>query len=455
MRYIGFIIFSLFIFIGCKSKEKNTRTFLPKPSWIVRTPVSNNYYVGIFGSPKTTSDFRSAAKKGALDNLSSEISVKISGESVLHSLEKNGVFDQEFKQNIKISTQNNLEGYELVSTWEGANEYWVYYRLSKSEYARLIKAKLDAALNKAKDQYRRAKAMHKLGNYSQSFKFCVQALESISSHLDKPLITQFEGEEIYFATEVISFLQNIMNELSIIPSFKYKTLKLGDKLSGTKVYVNVIGKSNKVASDIPIRSEYKALLTRSLRVRTNDLGQAALDFGIINQSKKNQTITTKIDFKSLAAESTKMRLVLSLLKHLPIKKTKMFLTVNPPKVYIISKEKEFGNIIKSKLESGVKQILISKGFEMSNSKKNADLILIIKGNTVESGDLRGAKIVLFNGNIEVYRKSDNSLVFSEVIKEEKGLQLNAKRASIDAYNKANNFVKRRIIPKLANQYFSF
>ena len=455
MRYIGFIIFSLFIFIGCKSKEKNTRTFLPKPSWIARTPVNNNYYVGIFGSPKTTSDFRSAAKKGALDNLSSEISVKISGESVLHSLEKNGVFDQEFKQNIKISTQNNLEGYELVSTWEGANEYWVYYRLSKSEYARLIKAKLDAALNKAKDQYRRAKAMHQLGNYSQSFKFCVQALESISSHLDKPLITQFEGEEIYFATEVISFLQNIMNELSIIPSFKYKTLKLGDELSGTKVYVNVTGKSNKVTSDIPIRSEYKALLTRSLRVRTNDLGQAALDFGIINQSKKNQTITTKIDFKSLAAESTKMRLVLALLKHLPIKKTKMFLTVNPPKVYIISKEKEFGNIIKSKLESGVKQILISKGFEMSNSKKNADLILIIKGNTVESGDLRGAKIVLFNGNIEVYRKSDNSLVFSEAIKEGKGLQLNAKRASIDAYNKANNFVKRRIIPKLANQYFSF
>ena len=455
MMRTGIIIFSLFILIGCKSTEENTRTFLPEPSWIASTPVSNSYYVGIFGSPKTTSDFRSAAKKGALDNLSSEISVNISGESVLHSLEKNGVFDQEFKQNIKISTQKNLEGYELVSTWEGANEYWVYYRLSKSEYARLIKAKLDAALNKAKDQFERAKAMHELANYSQSFKFCVQALESVSNYLDKPLVTQFEGKEIYFATEVMSYLQNIMNELAIIPSFKNKTLRLGDELSGTKVYVNIIGKSSKVIRDIPIKSEYKALLTRRLRSKTSDLGQARLDFGIINQSKKNQTITTEIDFKRLAAESTKIRLVLALLKHLPIKQTKMFLTVNPPRVYIVSKEKEFGNIIKSKLESGIKQMLISKGFEMSNSKKHTDLILIIKGNTFESGKLRGAKIVLFNGDIEVYRKSDNSLVFSEVIKEGKGLQLDAKRASSDAYNKANNYVKRRIIPKLANQYFSF
>ena len=93
MRRFGIIIFSIFILISCKSTEKNTKQFLPEPSWIGSTPANPSYYVGIFGSPKTTTDYRSAAKKGALDNLSSEISVNISGESVLHSLEKNGVFD--------------------------------------------------------------------------------------------------------------------------------------------------------------------------------------------------------------------------------------------------------------------------------------------------------------------------------------------------------------------------
>jgi len=42
-----------------------------------------------------------------------------------------------------------------------------------------------------------------------------------------------------------------------------------------------------------------------------------------------------------------------------------------------------------------------------------------------------------------------------VIREEKGVQLDLKRASDDAYSKAGDYVKRRIIPKLANKYFSF
>jgi hypothetical protein len=456
MKRLGIIIFSLFVLISCKSTEKkNTRQFLPEPSWIGSTPTNPNYYIGIFGSPKTTSDFRSAAKKGALDNLSSEISVTISGESVLHSLEKNGVFDQEFKQNIKISTQKNLEGYELVSTWEGQTEYWVYYRLSKAEYARLIKEKLDAALNNAKDQFRRAKIKYTESDYSQAFKLCVQSLESVSTYLDKPLITQFEGKEVHFATEVMSFVQGISDELTIIPSFKSKTFKLGDELSGREIFVSITGKSKKVINGIPVKSEYKALLSKKLRTKTDITGKAKLDFGIINQSNKSQTITTKIDFVRMAEESTKMRIVLALLKHLPNKEAKVSLTVNPPKVFIVSKEQELGKKIKSKLTDVVKQSLISKGFGISNSKRNADLILVITGNTVASGQARGAYVVFFKGNIEVYKKSDNSLVFSEVIKEEKGMQLDAKRASDDAYNKANNFVKRRIIPKLSNQYFSF
>ena len=48
---------------------------------------------------------------------------------------------------------------------------------------------------------------------------------SVSSYLDKPLVTEFEGKEIHFATEVMSFIQLITDELSIVPSFKNKTLK--------------------------------------------------------------------------------------------------------------------------------------------------------------------------------------------------------------------------------------
>jgi len=46
-------------------------------------------------------------------------------------------------------------------------------------------------------------------------------------------------------------------------------------------------------------------------------------------------------------------------------------------------------------------------------------------------------------------------VFSKVIPPTKGLQLSRSKASIDAYSKADVYVKRRLIPKLTNQYFAF
>jgi len=237
--------------------------------------------------------------------------------------------------------------------------------------------------------------------------------------------------------------------------FKTKSVKLGEELSGKDVYVHVKGKDTNLVTGIPVISEYQALLNKKIRLKTDVNGKAALNFGTINQSQMNQTIITEIDFDQLSEESTRDRMVLALLKYLPTKSCKSTLTVYPPKIYIVSKEKELGKGVKSNLEGGIKQALISKGFEVTTYKDNADLILVINGNTEDAGINREAHLVFFKGNIEVYQRSDNRLVFSEVIREEKGVQLDLKRASDDAYSKAGDYVKRRIIPKLANKYFSF
>jgi hypothetical protein len=60
-----------------------------------------------------------------------------------------------------------------------------------------------------------------------------------------------------------------------------------------------------------------------------------------------------------------------------------------------------------------------------------------------------------NGVVQVTHVKTGSIVFSEIIKPMKGLQLSKKNASKDAYSKAESYMKRRVVPKLANQYFSF
>ena len=36
-----------------------------------------------------------------------------------------------------MESQKDLEGYDLVSTWEDEKEYWLYYKLSKSKWAEI------------------------------------------------------------------------------------------------------------------------------------------------------------------------------------------------------------------------------------------------------------------------------------------------------------------------------
>lgn len=455
MQRILFLLSIVLVLSGCKSTQKSSRTFEPEPSWVTKSPITSGYYIGVFGVQKSNPNYRAAAKKGALDNLSSEISVNISGESFLHTIEKNGDLSQEFQQNVKVSSKENIEGYELIGNWDGETEYWVYYRLSKSKHAALKKEKLDAAMNMSKELFSRAKLKHNESDYHQSFLLCIQSLEAVSEYFDKPLKTSFEGKEIYLATEVFSFLQQMVSEVKLVSPFQNKTVKLGAELNGKSIYVDVIGKNKKPLVSIPLKAEYKALFMKKFRVSSNEKGRAELNIGKINQSQKIQTIITKVDFKRLAEEVTKDRLVLALTKYLPSTEVKATLTVQPPKVFVVSKEKEFDKSVDSKLSSTVKQSLISKGFEVAGSRSSADLILYINGNTENGGVNRGVYTVFFRGNIEVFQKVDNQIVFSEAFQEEKSLQIDRNRASDAAYVKAGSFLKRRLIPKLANQYFSF
>ena len=66
-----------------------------------------------------------------------------------------------------------------------------------------------------------------------------------------------------------------------------------------------------------------------------------------------------------------------------------------------------------------------------------------------------AYLAELNGTVQVTHIKTGNIVFSEVIKPTKGLQLSKINASRDAYSKAELYIKRRVIPKLANQYFSF
>lgn len=454
MRFFTILLSALLLF-GCKSSEKNSRSFDPQPFWVDAQPIVGGYYVGVYGVQKTNGDYRNAAKNGALENLASEISIEISGESVLHTSEINGAFDQEYQQNIKFSSKQSLSGYELVDTWESPTEYWVYYKLSKSEYLRIKKEKEEAAIKIAKDYFGRAKGKRAESEYRQAFTLSIQGLESLSEYLDQPLQTEYEGRQVYLATEILSFVQDMVDEISLIPNVSSKSIKLGSAVAGSDLYVDIVSSNKKKLVGIPLVVEYKALFLKKFNVQSDAQGRAGIELGLINQSQMNQIVTVNMDFEELTRQTTKNRMIVSLMKYLPSKEVKILLTVTPPSVFVESIEKDFGKPVAAKLKEVVIQTLIDKGFQIEYNKSKADLILTVTSDTKSAGQVHGANLVFINGNIRVVDRKTNNLVFSEVFAEEKGLQSNLERASSDAYSKVGDYVRRRVIPRLANQYFSF
>jgi len=109
------IIFLFIFFIGGSSVYA-----AKKPDWVNKRPIDNNSYIGIGVAEKDieTSEYIQKAKDRALREIASEITVTISSATLNQILEKAGVVKEEFESQIKSSTQAQLEGYELVDTWE-------------------------------------------------------------------------------------------------------------------------------------------------------------------------------------------------------------------------------------------------------------------------------------------------------------------------------------------------
>ena len=107
-----------------------TTSFARKPKWIKERPILNNYYqgIGVTNKAEAPNSYSQSARSKALKELSSEIKVTISANSILHQFENNNDVKETFEGTTTLNTSETLEGYE-VETYENNDSYWVYMKL--------------------------------------------------------------------------------------------------------------------------------------------------------------------------------------------------------------------------------------------------------------------------------------------------------------------------------------
>lgn len=413
MKKIQIIILLQLVVVvsSCQVGKRHSYEKKPKPEWVTTKPQSSMYYTGISSSPKKgflPADYQSNAQQKALGDLASSISVNIESTSVLSIIETNYNINENFSSEITASTNQQLEGYELVDTWEDDDFYWVYYQLSKSKYAAQKSAQKEQSILDAKNKYYQARELLGRDLHYNAFQFYVESLTALKPYLAESTITDISGEEKDLGNEVFSAIADFVNGLNITFSSNEIKAKKGVDLNSEIFSFVITDKNGKPVSGVPVKISFTGSgLLRNSEVSGND-GKVYCSLRKIKSQPNTETLTVTVDMISFS-RAAKDHMIRSLIKNIPASENKIRIIVEKPVLKIVSQESAFDQIMESNRLKSTFEGVLSNEFSI-NSSQEPDFILNITSNTIKNGEYYGEAQVTINYTFDL-TDANGSVVF--------------------------------------------
>lgn len=372
-----------------------------KPNWVKERPLNADFYIGIGSASKTLypQKYRQVAKDEALQDLASEIKVKISGEIIHRIAEQGGMLEDEIRSLVKSKTQANLEDYELVDSWESSKEYWVYYRLSKQKYQKHKTARRNKVSRLAGDFFRKAQKSEKAKNLTSAIRYALQALAMLDEFLGEPLQVNHNGQKVYLQNELYSLIHSSLNCLKLKPDKPMIKAKKGFGLPHPlRVHVSCTkeGKNYPVA-DVPLEFSFvKGSGQLISKVLSNSAGIASCPVSRITSADQTQIIQVKVNMAELLKGKK------APIKYLTVPETRFILRISSLSAYIESTEENMGEKLKVLLlQPKLKKALSAKGFSFTGDVSEADYMIKIEARTREALGMLGTSMVKADISISV------------------------------------------------------
>ncbi len=450
----------LLIMVSCSPYSSSAKR--RPPNWVKERPISSEYYIGIavVNKDANQTSYMQLAKNQALQDLASEISINISSNSVLHQFENNTSFKEEFEADVRTSIVQELEGYEMISSWTNkkAKEYWVYYRLSKNQYALLKRIKLNKAKKLSQSYLEEGKQLEKQLDLFQALNYYAKSLDAIKNHLDEDLsVMTFDGN-VNLGTDIYNSIQNIFNRTQLIPEKKGIKLQIS-----TSQKEPILVKADWLGNDgaqsikqLPLQFKFvKGEGVLNQNVATDQFGYAASQLSKVTSRQKLQEIEVSLDLSSILDE-TNENYELNKLFFTPesAPKSKIILTVERLKAYLNFSEKIFGEDSKRGiLKNNLKKELSENFFSFTNDKKQAKVILDINTNVIK-GEIKEGRnykvyIVYLDCFFSLTDTKTGMEIFNDAIYEVKGMKpISYDYAVKEAYEQAVEEINNTIVPKL-------
>lgn len=433
-----------------------------KPDWVKQRPNDPSYFIGIGMTAKEGSEveYRRNARNVALKQMSSEIKVTISSNSVLRKIETDNNFQEAYESKVETSVLETLEGYEVL-TWENRKEYWVMARLSKDRYARMKEMKLDKAKMMAGSFLMDAKKAIAANDAFSALNYLAKAAGSLRNHLEEDLTYKTVDGSYNVGTEVFSTIQDVFRRTELQAVQPGYQIQFSKQLQ-VPIGVNAFFESNngeKVAlSGFPLAFSFtKGEGLLSSQAKTNLDGYAGVSITRLISKRKVQEITATFDFSHVMDNESDEELKKLLQIFFPAKQlptTAIKLEIQKSKAYLITEEKVFGETNNNgALSSMIKTELNNNFFTFSKNKENSDFIVKITSNFV-SGDQRKGQgyevyIVFADFSISITDAKSQTEIFTDELSGVRGMRPgNYEYALKDSRIKLIEQFKKKIQPRL-------
>ena len=425
-----------------------------KPNWVEKRPNTPAYYHGIGVVPKNgvPQEYLQRAKDAALNDIAQQIVVSIDASQISKLSEKLDEFKVEYQSAVQTSTKADLEGVEPVDTWEGNDQYWVYYRLDIAEYKRRQVEKLRKATALALDFFTKAKNFEKANNIGDALQSYIQALAAVEKFLGETLEVQFNAAKIFLGNEIFTSLQSILNQIELKANNAKVDAQVGKPLrQPLEVMVTNLTTASPI-QNFPVKYTFiRGSGDMIPTSRTDKNGVASTQIAKVIATDKLQLIKAEADPVALLGQSSSPVLEM-LVKGLTLPSTRFTMNVVSLSIVFETEEMLLGNkLVIPRIEPMLKNTLSTQGFSFVDDAAKANIMITVKSNGRDGGEYSGMYTVYVDANISVVDLNSGEEVYKTSFNNVKGISINYDKAGMKAYDEIGISLQKTVIPKILEQ----
>lgn len=457
MRWIIPALFC--VVLACKGRHQGQapietvqNTEVERPDWVRNRPSSSSYYIGVGLASKSRPDPQETAKRNALSDLASEISVTVEGNSLLYTLDRKNLFDESFSSTIKTSTSEQIEGFEMVDSWENGAEYWTYYRLSKSEHARIKAERKAKALGTALDLHGRSRVSLAAGDLKAAVDQDIRALIGMKEYWGENDLVEIDGKQVPLVNELYGDLQKLTSgvrfavlpercELNYAGHFRRELLVSAGYVEGSRTRELI---------QLPVLITFAGLSGKVTELKNTDAeGRLRTTVQRVEPGAGQNDVLIKLDLDALVSKEHDPVLSKALISSLTVPEMHVPIDLRMPRIHMQTQETNLGQSIgDAGLGIVVREELTQKGFRFVDRAQEADLLLQLNASTRQGGESNGFFTTFLDVTYTFRDRRTQEVVHEGTEQGVKGVQLDFAKAGIDAYKKAGQEIRKDLVPSI-------